>query len=317
MAKIQVFQKGMALLLVCALVALMAGCATNEEPELKKPSQVQTQPGETAPNQPTEAPTEQPTEAPTEPVKTVTLEQVEVFNQDGVAVTATGLKKGLFGPEITFTVSNDSDKNIVVTTRSLSVNGYMLTMSSLYTEVAAGKKANDSLTLMESELEQAGIETICDVAFTLHVVDPNTYEDVAESGLLTLSTSASGTFTQPDDTSGDVVYDKNDLRVICRGLRKDLIWDGTAVFYMENNSGRDVTIYAENVSVNGYMVDVSLYSELRPGTKSVSGMYILDLSDLGIDTIDGIENLEFSLRVIDPNSWDTVDSTDPIILTFG
>ena len=86
---------------------------------------------------------------------------------------------------------------------------------------------------------------------------------------------------------------------------------------MENNGNLPVSVYAENVSVNGYMVDVSLYSDLRPATRSISGMYILDLTDLEIENIDGIESIEFSLRIINSDNWNEIDTTAPIVLEFN
>lgn len=179
----------------------------------------------------------------------------------------------MFGPEIAVTVENNSTQNIVVSTRSLSVNDFMLTTSGLYSDVAAGKKDNAQINLMSSELRESGISTIGEIAFYLNISNSDTYNTIDTTGLITIQTSAAGTFTQEVDDSGDEVFSGNNLRVVCKGLKKDSIWDGTVVFYLENNSGKAVSIYAENVSVNGYMVDVGMYSDLRPSTRMVDGMY--------------------------------------------
>lgn len=247
----------------------------------------------------------------------VTLAETEVYNKDGIVVTAKKIEDDLFGPTITFSISNDSSKNVIVTTRSLSVNGYMMEASGLYSDVAAGKKANESCILMSSELDQAGIDTVADIEFYINISDSDSFMDIDTSDLIKLSTSASGSFEQEIDDSGDVVYDSNSVRVVCQGLKKDMIWDGTVVFFMENNGTQPVTVYAENVSVNGYMVDVSLYSDLRPTTRSISGMYILDLTDLEIESIDGIESIEFTLRIINSDNWNEIDTTAPIVLEFN
>ena len=52
---------------------------------------------------------------------------------------------------------------VVVSTRSLSVNDFMLTTSGLYSDVAAGKKDNVQINLMSSELRESGISTIGEV----------------------------------------------------------------------------------------------------------------------------------------------------------
>ena len=191
----------------------------------------------------------------------------------------------------------------------------MMPCASLYAEVTAGKKANERLNLLSSELEQSGIETLAELQFYIQIQDPDTWQTVATSELLTLTTSAAP-YTQPVDDSGDVLYDDQGIKVVCKGLKQDIIWDGTVVLYMENNSGKAVSIYAENVSVNGFMQDAGLWSDLRDGTKLIDGMSMIDLSDLEIESIDQIDSIEFNLRVVDSDTWKEIVTTDTLNLTF-
>ena len=303
---------------IALVIVLVVACAGGGEDEAKQPSNVQGDPGTNTTvdgNAGNEGQNNSGDSSNTS--VDVTLAETEVYNKDGIVVTATKIEDDLFGPTITFSISNDSTKNVIVTTRSLSANGYMMAASGLYSDVAAGKKAKESLILMSSELDQAGIDTVADIEFYINVSDSDSYMDIDTSDLIKLSTSASDSFVQEIDDSGDVVYDSNNVRVVCQGLKQDLIWDGTVVFFMENNGTQPVTIYAENVSVNGYMVDVSLYSDLRPATRSISGMYILDLTDLEIESIEGIESIEFTLRIVNADNWNEIDTTAPIVLEFN
>ena len=176
-------------------------------------------------------------------------------------------------------------------------------------------EANEGLTLMSSELDQSGIETLSELQFYLQIQNPETWETIKTTELLTLSTSAAG-YVQPVDDAGDVVYNDKGYKVVCKGLKQDIIWDGTVVFYMENTSGKNVSIYAENVSVNGFMQDVSLWSDLRPNTKVIDGMSMIDLSDLEITNIDEIKSIEFNLRIVDAATWEDIVTTDAITLNF-
>ncbi|MBQ9167330.1 MAG: hypothetical protein IJX67_02840 [Oscillospiraceae bacterium] len=248
--------------------------------------------------------------------KEVSIPETELYNKNGVIVTATEIKDGFFGPEVSITVSNETDKNIVVASRDLSVNGYMLSASGLYSDVAAGKKAIETMTLISSELSEAGIETVADIEFTLAVHDSDTFEDIDTSDLIKLSTSVAEGFTQPIDDSGDVIYDANGVRVICKGLKDDAIWDGCVVFYIENNNDKHITVYSENVSVNGFMVDESLWSNLRANTRSIEGMYLLTLDNIGLESVEEVETIEFNLRIIDED-WNNIATTDVITLTFN
>lgn len=237
-------------------------------------------------------------------------------NRLGARVTATAFKDSLFGPEIAVTITNNSKQNVTVSSHALSVNGYMLSGSGLYSDIAAGKSALETMTLLGSELSEAGIETVADIEFTLNIFNSDTYDDIDNSGLIKLSTSAAEGFTQPIDDSGDVIYDANGVRVICKGLKDNLIWDGCIVFYFENNSDKHISVYGENVSVNGFMVDELLWSDLRAGTRSIEGMYLLTLDEIGLESVDAVENIEFTLKIID-DDWDEIDTTDVITLNFG
>lgn len=245
----------------------------------------------------------------------VAVAETVLYDADGIVVTATGYEDGWMGPEIKVLVENNSTKNVLITTDSVSVNGYMMIYASLYAEVAAGKKSNESLTIMSSELDQAGIETVAEMQFYIEISDADSWDSLATSDLITLNTSAAG-LEQPVDDSGDVLYDSNGIKVVCKGLKQDIIWDGTIVFYMENNSGKPITVCAENVSVNGFMEDAGLWSDLRDGTRIIDGMSLLDLSDLELESIDEVKNIEFNLRIINSETWDEIVTTDVITLNF-
>lgn len=245
----------------------------------------------------------------------VTIAETVLYEADGIKVTAKSLADGLLGTEVKLLIENDSSKNILITSSSVSANGYMMPTAALYAEVAAGKKANESLTLMSSELDQCGIETLAEMQFYLQIQDPETWETIKTTDLITLATSATG-YTQPVDDSGDVLYNENGYKVVCKGLKQDIIWDGTVVFYMENNSNKAVSIYAENVSVNGFMQEVGLWSDLRPSTKMIDGMSMIDLSDLEITNIDEIKTIEFNLRFVDAETWEDIATTDAMTLNF-
>lgn len=246
----------------------------------------------------------------------ITIAETVLYEADGVKVTATGYEDGWMGPEVKVLVENNSSKNVLVTAESLSVNGYMMPFASLYAEVAAEKKANERLSMMSSELEQSGIETIAQMEFFIKVSDAESWETLATSDLITLNTSAAG-FEQPVDDSGDVLYDDNGIRIVCKGLKQDIIWDGSIVFFMENHSGQPITVYAENVSVNGFMQDAGMWSSLREDTRLIDSMSLLDLSDLELESIDQVENIEFNLRIIHSDTWDEIVTTDVITLNFN
>ncbi len=298
--------------LVTLMLMLSCGCSSEE---ITPP--VSVTPDKPAQTEPASKQTEAPTQATEPEVEDVTIEEIEIYNANDIVVTATKIEEDWGDIGIGVTVKNGSSKNIVVSTGGLSVNGYMLEGSGLYCEVAAGKNAVDDISLYHYELEQAGIETVAEVEFKLRVFDSDTFNDIDETDLIKLSTSAADGFVQPVDDSGEEIYNAHDVRVVCKGLKSDVIWDGAVVFFFENNSGKGVSVYAENVSVNDFMAEESLWVDLRAGTKAIEGMYMYDLSDLGIETIEDIEKIELSIRVIDEETWNDIDTSDPIVLEFA
>ena len=296
---------------IVVVLLLLVSCIAGGGEDVKQPSST------TSGSNSSQAPSSKDSTTKTEKAPAaaaVSISEQELYNKNGIVVTAKKMQDGMFGPEISVTVENNSTQNIVVSTRSLSVNDFMLTTSGLYSDVAAGKKDNAQINLMSSELRESGISTIGEVAFYLNISSSDTYNTIDTTDLITIQTSAAGTFTQEVDDSGDEVFSANNLRVVCKGLKKDSIWDGTVVFYLENNSGKAVSIYAENVSVNGYMVDVGMYSDLRPNTRMVDGMYLLNTE---LDSIDDIHDIEFNLRLVDSDTFQNIAASDVIRLEFN
>lgn len=301
-------------LIIILLVSCIAGTGDGQPQEEAEPS-VQSQSSGTAPadgEEPAPDAFSEPAAAEEKPV----LEEVMLYSQDGISVTVKGLEQGFMGPEVSVLIANDTDKNITVSTRYLSVNGFMLDSSGLYTQVAAGKKANDTLPLYQSELNRCSIQTVMDLEFYLHIINSDTYDTIADSALLTLATSASGTAAQEINDQGEEILNEKGIRVVSQGLKRDLFWDGTLVLYLENTGDTTVSVYAENVSVNGFMVSESMWADLRPGTRAVDGMLLLNLEGTEITDISQITDLEFTLRVVNANSWASIITDHPVSLTF-
>ena len=244
----------------------------------------------------------------------VTLAETVLFDQDGIRITATGLSTdSLFGPELNLLVENDSAQNIVVQPNYCMVNGYMMD-GLLSADVAAGKKANDTLDFLSNVLARCGIETITDIELDLVVSDGDSWQTLYETGPVILQTSAAGQYTQTYDDSGEEIYNQNGIRVVAKSVNDDLFGMGIK-FYLENNTDKAVIINADNVSVNGYMMTDLFYSDLAPRSHAVDTLTLLG-SELEDNHIDTITDAELSLQITDADYYQTIDSTAPITLHF-
>ena len=182
-------------------------------------------------------------------------------------------------------------------------------------DIAAGKKANDSLTFSQTDLEQNGINTIANIEFSLHIFDPESYDTLYDSELIKLNTNLAEGFTQPSDDSGEILYDENAIKIVYKGVNSDnSIFGPEVVLYIENNSEQTITVQSRDTSVNGFMVEPSLSSEITPGNKAISGMTFMS-SDLEENNITEFETIETSFHIFNEN-YDTIVDTEPITITI-
>lgn len=296
-------KKVLAVLLTATMVLSIAACGGSEAEDANKNSG----------NESSSINTEESTESTVDDSKDVSIENQELYNQNGVVITATELNmNGTWGPEIKVIVENNSEKNITVQTRNSSVNGFM-TEIGFSCDVAAGKKANDALTFTSSDLELCGIEKIANVEFSFNVFDSDTWDDILSTDMITINTSANGSYEQTYDTSGDVLYESNGIRIISKGFSMDGIWGPELSLYIENNSGQNITVQATGTSINGFMIEPNMSDDVASGKVNLGGMTFFE-SDFESNGITDVETVETSFNIFNTESWEDIDSTSPITI---
>ena len=310
------FEKQAALVLSLALIGLQAaGCGSTDSGT--KTESVSTDTSAAA-EETTAASAETAASASSEETaagSSALVEETVLYDQDGIRITANGLEDGLFGSELKLLIENNMDKPVVVQAEDSSVNGYMVT-TQMSADVDAGKKANDSLTFETSGLKECGIETIATMEFRFTILNPDNYDTIAESDVITLNTSAAENFTQTYDDSGTVLVDQGGVKIVNKGLSRDGSFFGPGViFYIENNTDQKITVQADNVSVNGFMVSSMMSEDLVPGKKAISALQFFS-SDLEQNGITDVTNTEFKFHVFNSESWDTIFDSDQISLDF-
>lgn len=286
-----------------AMAVLLIACGAPEEDEpIVTPSTV-----ETADDQKEE------NNAPKKAEITETL----LYDANGITVTANSLNlDGFMGPEVKLNIRNESDKNITVQTGASAVNGMMFT-GTLSEDVAAGKTANSSISFLNTEMDANNIKTIGEMTIDLHIYDTDAWQMIDDPEPVTLKTTADGTFTQECDDSGDVIYDNNGIKVVCKGLNPQDSWIGPGIeLYIENNSDQYTTIQTCNTSINDIMIDPVFSQNMMPHTKVVTSISFLDkvLTDNNIETI---SKAEFNLRFFSTKDMMQEPDSDKITLSFN
>lgn len=307
------------IVLVLAFFALMAlgSGSSNSNKEVKEPSSVSSGGTEAEKNSLASdkaAASTKESAAPKEPA--ITIEEAVLYDQNDIKITAKSFEpKGLFGPSIKLLIENNSTKSMTVQTRNCSVNGYMIE-TMLSSDVAAGKKSNDELVFSSSDLSMGGITTIAEMEFSFHFFESDSWSNDFDSDLITIKTSAANGYTFTFDDSGHKVYDENGIEIVVKGLAKDDSWLGPQVIvYISNNSEKDFTVQARDVSINGFMVDVAFSCDVLTGKHAVDTITFLS-SDLEKNNIESIDEIELSFHVFDVEHWDTIVDTAPVTINF-
>lgn len=245
----------------------------------------------------------------------VTIDEQVIYDENDIKITATGLDDGFMGTELELLIENNSSQSITVQARNANVNGFMVgTMMSA--DVAAGKKANDSLTFETSGLKECGIENIANMEFYFHIFDSESWDEIVDTDVISIDTSIASTYTQAVDDSGEVLLDSNGVKIVSKGLSaNDSFWGPGVILYIENNSDKDVTVQVRDVSVNGFMVESSMSEDVVAGKKAMSAVQFFS-SDLEKNSITDISDVELYFHVFDLESWDAIFDSDVINIEF-
>ncbi len=142
--------------LLCLLLGLMlalSACVSDSGSETQGPS----------------SPTAAPTKA-TEATEPAFQEMVLVDNETTVVKVTAIDEQGFWGYTLKVYLENKTDKELMFAVDSVSVNGFMCDPFWAAT-VAAGKKANESISFSEGDLTENGIEKVEQIQFTLLVYD--------------------------------------------------------------------------------------------------------------------------------------------------
>ncbi|MBR4241535.1 MAG: hypothetical protein IKR97_04875, partial [Eubacterium sp.] len=302
-----------------AFMSLGSGSSSAASTETKAPANVETGGTEEskAPAKAEEGSPEETTSAEASaPQEDSSIEEQVILEEQGIKITAKGMDdSGLMGPGIKLLIENESGQDITVQTRDGSVNGYMIeTMMSA--DVVNGKKANETLTFSSSDLKQAGISTFADMEFYFHIFDTSSWDTIFDSDRIQIKTSAADSYEYIFDDSGEVAYDNNGIKVVIKGLNeKDSIFGPGIVVYISNESDKAITVQTRDVSVNGFMLEPIFSSDVAAGKHALDSITFMS-NQLTDNDIENIEDVELSFHIFDEKSFDTIEDTETIKITF-
>ncbi len=244
-----------------------------------------------------------------------TIEETVIYDENDIVITAVDLEyDGIFGPTLNLLVENNSDKDYIIQCDYATINGFMISYSAFSASVSAGKKSNESISFFDDAIDDGIITTISDMTFVFYGVDPDTYLREFESEEVSLSTSASGSYEQPMPDGGNTLYDEDGVQIIIDYQGKDS--DGNEVFSLlfKNDSGSDMIISCDDMSVNDFMAESYIYATLKNGSVYYDLLSFTEeeLNEVGIENI---ENIQMKFEGRDVDTYSEIFSTDTLIFT--
>lgn len=105
-----------------------------------------------------------------------------LYQDNGIKIVAKGLSTNdsYFGPGLVLYIENNSNTDFTVQVRDVSVNGFMVS-TSMSQDVILGKKAIDSVTFLNSSLEENDITDIENIEISFHIFNMNTWDTIVDT----------------------------------------------------------------------------------------------------------------------------------------
>lgn len=249
-----------------------------------------------------------------EPKTSVTIEEQELINQDGIVITAKEyVTDNIWGDGVKLVLENNSDKTVTIGCNALIVNNYMIT-DLFVAEVAPGKKSNEVMYLSNTELKAAGIDTVGQVEIYFHVYDSASYDNIFDSGCVTIKTSEFANMDTTPEDMGTELYNENGIRIVGKAVDENSFWGTAILLYCENTSGKNVGISVEEMSINGFMMSPLFSTIIYDQKMSLDEITVLS-TELETNGIDEIEEVELKFHIYDVDSYNTIADSEPIKFT--
>lgn len=239
-----------------------------------------------------------------------TIEEQVIVDRDGLKITAKEyVTDSIWGEGIKLLIENTSDADYTVGCDALIVNDYMIT-DLFVSEIAAGKSANETMYLSSTELNAAGIETVGRVEMYFHAYDDD-YDMVFQNEYSEIKTSEYGNMDTTPNDEGVELYNENGIRIVGKTVDENSFWGTAILLYIENNSGTNVGISVDDMSINGFMMTPYFSTTVYDGRKAIDDITILS-SEIEENDIDSIDEVELKFHIYNADSYSTIADSDPI-----
>ena len=295
-------KKLLSLVLTLTVVLSLGACTSSESTKETSSKTESSQPAENKDEKPAQS------EDKTEDIEAVPFEEIVVIDNDACAIKITGIEEDNFwGYTVNAYMENKSaDKTYMFSVESAAING--VSCDPLFAnEGAAGKKSNDDINFMDSELEENDIGKFTDIEITFRVYDSDdwTADDIANETvhIYPYGEDKATTFVRETLDTDNVVIDNDYVTVIVTGYENDDIWGYTANLFLVNKTTDTNLMYnVDEASINGFMADPFFATTVPAGKCSFASMS-WSVDTLAENNITNIQTIELLLSISDSDDW--------------
>jgi hypothetical protein len=289
--------------------------------------------------------------APTQPASgnavqfdpTATIEETMLVDESDIKITATGLKYTAYDVKLSLTIENNSNQDLSFYSGTSgyncnSINGYMIDGGYLNADIAAGKKANETVSFSVDQLTLFGLSEIADIELGFNITDSN-YDDYLQTGPRQLKTSAADSYDYETDTyrqaienhvlenalgftldcdSEEIVFDQKGVRVVSQVLTTNTSGEQALLVEVENTTSDTVYTSVGNISLNGLGIQSGTWSTdwISGGKRRIIAMNLSNMLDESYRSAFGLENIGQVAYTFEPKDSDRDTLVVPQTLTL-
>ncbi len=342
-------KRTLSILLTLALLLTLVACGNTPTAETESNEAAADPETTTSVTKETEAEPEKTDPAPANKLpafnQKATIDETVMVDENNVRITATGLTYNNYAVELELTIENNSDKDLSFTSGSMgyscnSVNGMMVADGYLNCDVAAGKKAMDTISFSYDSLQLYGIQEIADMEIGFYTTDDD-YKSTYFSPRQ-VTTSAHGSYDyeklyyQETVSSAaaqatfdysvshfavDKLYDQDGIAVISQTLIQNADGEQMLLVELENNSQDIRNISVSDIMVNNLLVCDSRWCSdtVAPGKRAVIDINLSSVVEAQYWEIYGLQkigSIGFSLQQSDAD-WNDLTEYESMVVEIS
>lgn len=258
-----------------------------------------------------------------------TIEETILVDESDVKITATGIKYTAYDVKLSLSIENNSNQDLSFCSGTLgyncnSVNGYMVDDGYLNTDIAAGKKSNETVSFSVDELILLGFDDIADIELGFSITNSN-YDDYLQTGPRQIKTSIVDSYNYETDTyrqaivnsmsalgftldcdSEETVFDQKGIRVASQTLATNSSGEQALLVEVENASPDMVYVSVGNISMNGLGVQSGNWSTdwISAGKRRIIAMNLSNMLDEPYRAAFGLEDVGQVTYTFEPKDSD-------------